>query len=275
MTNTQWINKYGQWAIITGASDGIGKEITIQLAEKGQNLVLVARRQGKLEQLSNELESQYGIKTRSISADLSSKSEIEYVYEQTTHLPLGLLVASAGFGTTGHFLDNDMTSEENMLDVNCRASMLMSHYYGARFAQQGHGGIILFGSLIGFQGAPNAAHYAATKAYIQSLAEGLHYELKPHGVDVLASAPGPVYTGFAQRANMQMNMGLTPDIVAKDTLNALGKGHTIRPGLLSKFIIFGLGTIPRSLRVRVMGQIMGGMVKSQSHFHQPSTVKSS
>lgn len=101
-----------------------------------------------------------------------------------------------------------------------------------------------------FQGVPRAAHYAATKAYIQSLAEGLHVELAPLGVDVIASAPGPIHSGFAERANMQMGLALQPEEVAPGTLVALGRKMTVRPGWLSKFLETAL-TLPRALRVRM------------------------
>ena len=106
-------------------------------------------------------------------------------------LDVGLLVAAAGFGTSGPFLDSDLTQELEMLDVNCRALLSQSLHFGRRFAERGRGGLILLASLVGFQGAPFSANYAATKAYVQSLAEALHVELALRGVDVLASAPGP------------------------------------------------------------------------------------
>jgi len=154
--------------------------------------------------------------------------------------------------------------ELNMLDVNCRAVVMMSHAYGHRFAEKGRGGIILLSSLVAFQGVPYSAHYAATKAYIQSLAEGLHQELAPKGVHVLASAPGPIDSGFATRADMQMNMSLTPSVVAEETLISLGRKMTVRPGWLSKMLIGGLSMMPRFMRVRVMEQIMKGMTKHQN-----------
>jgi len=255
---------YGQWAVITGASDGIGLAIAGQLAEHGLNLVLVARRGHILEGLASELSEKHDIDTKIIVADLSRQADVRRTLDETSSLDVGLLVASAGFGTSGYFLNGIIDTELNMLDVNCRAVLIMAQYYGKRFAEQGRGGIILLSSIVAFQGVPLSVHYAATKAYIQSLGEGLHAELNSLGVDVLVSAPGPIDSGFAKRADMQMGMALQPDTVAKETLEALGRKSFVRPGFLSKFLIGSLSYLPRRLRIRVMGQIMKGMTQHQT-----------
>lgn len=258
---TPWQAKYGPWAIVTGASDGIGREMAFSLAKRGLNLVLVARRRSILDEVATNLSKAYPIETQVIDADLSQSAAVKTVIAATDNLDVGLLVASAGFGTAGYFLDMPLDREQNMLDVNCRAVLTMSHHFGRRFAKQKHGGIILLSSLVAFQGVPLSAHYAATKAYIQSLAEGLHQELAPLGVDVLASAPGPINSGFATRANMQMGMALKPEDVAQATLDALGRKTTVRPGWLSKLLEGSLAMLPRSGRVRVMGLVMKGMTQ--------------
>jgi short-subunit dehydrogenase len=262
---TQWQQQYGTWAVVTGASDGIGRETALLLAQRGQNVVLVARRRTLLEKLASEIEARYGVKALVIDADLAQTSAVDNVHTQTQNLDVGLLVAAAGFGTAGDLLDLPLERELTMLDVNCRAVFQMTQHYGQRFAQQKRGGIILFSSLVAFQGVPRSAHYAATKAYIQSLAEGIHGELGKQGVHVLASAPGPVESGFASVADMHMSQSLTPHVVAKETLAALGKSANVRPGFLSKFLIGSLNMLPRRVRVNVMGQIMKGMTAHQSN----------
>ena len=262
---------YGKWAVVTGASSGIGRAIAVELAEMRMNLFLVARRQSELRQLANELTSRYQVEVTVLAADLSDPRAVGELQELTSKLEVGLFVAAAGFGTSGKFLDAKIEEEINMLSVNCRAVLELSHYFGRRFAHKGHGGIVLFGSLVGFQGAPNAGHYAATKAYVQTLAEALHVELAPHGVDVLSSAPGPVNSGFGARARMQMSAAESPQTVARGTLAALGHTMTVAPGFLSKFLTVSLMTAPRSLRTRIMGLIMGGMTK---HHAKPAPVGS-
>lgn len=259
----QWRVRYGSWAVVTGASDGIGREMAKCLAKAGLNLVLVARRRAMLEQLADALTAAYGIQTCVIDADLAQHTALETIFAATDALDVGLLVACAGFGTSGALINASPDQELNMIDVNCRAVLAMSQAYGKRFAQRGRGGIILMSSLVAFQGVPGAANYAATKAYVQSLAEGLRLELAPLGVDVIASAPGPIYSGFAARAKMQMSLALKPEDVAQATLNALGRRTTVRPGWLSKFLEGSLSLLPRALRVRAMGRVMRGMTSHQ------------
>jgi len=259
--NQTFVTRYGTWAIITGASSGIGRAMATELAAKGLNLVLVARRQAELEQVAKYLSARYGMEILVLAADLATATAITKIESETNTLDVGLLVAAAGFGTAGNFLDAKLEDELAMLDVNCRAVMQMSLHFGKRLAERGRGGLILFGSLVGYQGTPHAAHYAATKAYVQTFAEALHVELAPKGVDVLSSAPGPVNSGFAARADMKMGASEKPETVARATLNALGKKMTVTPGALSKLLTWSLMTAPRGLRVRIMGKIMGGMTK--------------
>ncbi len=260
----KFLKKYGQWAVVTGASDGIGREMARLLAEQGMNLVLVARREPVLQQLAGNFSSTYDIDTRVIAADLSVHDDVVRTLDATADLNIGLFIASAGFGTSGHFLEGTPDIELNMLDVNCRAVLTMTQDFSRRFAQQKRGGIILLSSIVAFQGVPLSVNYAATKAYIQSLGEGLHAELAPLGVDVMVSAPGPIDSGFAQRADMQMGMSLKPETVARETLEALGRKSFVRPGFLSKFLIGSLSYLPRRMRIQVMGQIMKGMTQHQA-----------
>ncbi len=127
-------------------------------------------------------------------------------------------------------------------------------------------------SLLGWQGVSGAAHYAATKAYVQSLAEGLHLELAASNVDVLASAPGPVNSGFAGRADMRMGQADTPATVARASLQALGKKTTVIPGALGKFLSYPLLMLPRVFRVRILTSVMASMTQHQSVHSQPWNV---
>ncbi len=256
-------NNYGPWALVTGASSGIGRELALRLAESGLNLVLVARRADKLEALKKEVESDYKVRAQVLVADLSEDKGLETTIRETRGMDIGLLVAAAGFGTSGEFLKGQLDSEIQMLDVNCHAVLVLTHHFARLFAAQKRGGIILLSSMVGFQGVPFAAHYAATKAYVQSLGEALSLELKPHGVDVLAAAPGPVRSGFADHANMQMGKVLTPEDVGIPILKALGRRTTVLPGFLTKFLVGSLRTLPRWGKIRVMRAVMDGMTKHQ------------
>jgi short-subunit dehydrogenase len=193
--------RYGPWAVVTGASDGIGRSFAAAIAKSGLNLVIVARREDALRDLAERLRHDYRVAVTAIVADLSSSEESARIERETRDLDVGLLIAAAGFGVSGPFVDNDIYVELNMIDVNCRALAQLTHAFARRFATRKSGGIILMSSLVAFQGVPLAANYAATKAYVQTLAEGLHDELRPLGVDVLASAPGPVKSGFGHRGH--------------------------------------------------------------------------
>ena len=249
---------YGPCAVVTGASDGIGRALALRLASCGFDVFLVARRKALLEEVAREC-AHYGVQATPYAADLSDPAAVAATLKACEASDVGLLVAAAGFGASGAFVESDLEVELNMIDLNCRSLAHMTHSFGGRFAKRGRGGIVLMSSLVAFQGVPRAANYAATKAYVQSLAEGIRAELKPLGVSVLASAPGPVKSGFGARAGMAITSGQTPEEVAEGTLNALGRRATVRPGLLAKVLEFSLSPLPRSARVYAMGRVMAGM----------------
>ena len=264
MNQIEFKQQYGPWAVITGASDGIGYAFAQQLAEIGLNLVLVARRGDRLNELAAVLRQQHKTETLVLPADLSTPEGLAGVHSATEKLDVGLFVASAGYGTSGPLIQANLDHERNMLDVNCFAVLHQSVMFSRRFSRRKRSGIILMASLVGWQGTPQAAHYAATKAYVQSLAEAMSVEFKKLNIDVLASAPGPVHSGFADRADMRMGAAITPDIVARASLRALGKTGTVIPGGLSKLLTYSLLPLPRTLRARILAQVMGGMTKHQN-----------
>lgn len=254
--------QYGPWAVVTGASDGIGRAFALRLADAGLHLVLVARRKDRLDAVAREAAGR-GVETRVVAVDLSEPSAIGQVVAATRELGVALLVAAAGFGTSGSFIERPLEEELALIDVNCRAVAALCHQFGGRFAAQRRGGLVLMSSLLAFQGVPRAANYAATKAWVQSFAEALRLELAPAGVDVIASAPGPIHSGFASRARMRMAMGQRPETVAAATLDALGRRATVRPGWLSKLLELSLSFLPRWGRVRAMARVMTGMTRHQ------------
>lgn len=260
-------DRYGPWAIVTGASDGIGRACAHELAAAGLNLVLVARRQNTLDALAAEFARDHGIEARPLALDLGQPGAVVRLVHETRPLDVGLLITSAGYGTSGPLLKTKLADELDMLQVNATSVLELVHRLGPRLIARDRSGVVLLGSLVGFQGVPRAANYAATKAYVQSLAEALHHEWKPLGVDVLASAPGPVNSGFAARADMDLGQALTPATVARETLRALGRRSVVRPGFLSKFLEAAL-TLPRWARVRILALVMRGMTRHQESTRQ-------
>lgn len=258
--------RYGPWALVTGASDGIGRSFARALAKRGLNVVLVARTRDRLESLAGELSRAHSIRCEVVAVDLTAAKGLTSLLDATSGLDIGLVVCAAGFGTAGRFIDGELDDELDMLQLNCGATTTLSWHFGRRLAARGRGGLVLLSSIVAFQGVARSAHYAATKAYVQSLAEGLRQEWREFGIDVLAVAPGPVETGFAARAQLHMTRAESPDVVAEQSLNALPRGGTLRPGLLGKLLGYSLAMTPRRGRIGIMGLVMGNMTR-----HLPET----
>jgi short-subunit dehydrogenase len=250
-------HKYGSWALVTGASTGIGRSFSEQLAQQGFNLVAVARNQSRLEILKNDLETKYDIHVKTISEDLSKPEASSEIAEQTVDIDIGLLVANAGIENDGPFIDNDANDESRLLALNIVSPMQLSHIFAKRFSDRGKGGILLISSLFGYQGVPYVANYSASKAYILSLGEALNVELKPLGIDVTVLSPGMTKTPMTDNMSVDFNkMPITqhaPGVVASVGLNALGKKATVVPGLINKIYAWENRFIPRSWPVKLFG----------------------
>ncbi len=257
------LSRYGKWALVTGATSGIGRGIANGLAASGFNLIITARRLSELNLVKTNIVSNHEVKVDVVAADLSASNDIGKIIGATRDKEIGLVVLNAGFGSSGSFIDSDIETELNMVDVNCKAVLSMAHTFAKRLSVQKRGGIILLGSMVAFQGTPYAANYAATKAYILSLGEALFHELKPWGVDVLTACPGPVSTGFAERAQMDLGNAMNADEIAQQILNALGRKSVSLPGVLTKILVYSLRTVPRWAKVRIMKLVMSGMTKNQ------------
>ena len=263
-TITRLKSQYGDRVLITGATSGIGKALAMKFGQAGFNLILTGRRKQLLESFCTELFDQFKIEAVPIQGDLTRPEDVNHLLKEVTDLNPGIIVLNAGFGTSGKFINSRIEDELNMLELNCKTVLKMAHHFiGKMRLDQRKGAIVLLSSMVGFQGVPNAAHYAATKAYVQSLGEGLAVELKEHGIDILAAAPGPVASEFAERANMKMDMSMKPEDIAVPIIKAIGRKSTLLPGRLTKLLVYSLRTAPRFLRVRIMGQVMGGFTRHQ------------
>ena len=251
-----FLGKYGPWALVTGASSGIGQEIAIQLDKMGLRIVITGRNEEALHSLSQQL-----TRSKVVVADLSTPVGLESLLSALEDIDLGLVVANAGFGTSGDFLNSDIEMEAEMLRLNCEAPLKLAHSIGPRLASRGSGCFIFLSSIVAWQGVAGQSHYSATKAYVQNLTEGLAIEWKPLGIHVMSAAPGPVDTKFAKRAGLHLGMADDASAVARDILRNLGRKTTVVPGRFGKLLSYGLATAPRAFRARIMAGVAKGMLK--------------
>ena len=166
--------RFGPWAVVTGASSGIGKEFARQLAADGLNLVLVARRLPLLETLGHQLEEAYGMHYRALGLDLSKENFLKPLEDATRDLDIGLVISNAGEGGPEEFLATEHHRLRQIVQLNAIAHLDLTHHYGRRLAQRGRGGILLVSTMGARQAVPYAANVAAAKAYVLSLGEALH-----------------------------------------------------------------------------------------------------
>lgn len=187
--------KYGPWALVAGASDGVGAAFAAGLAERGVNVVLLARRPAVLDSVAAEIESRTGAQTRTLAIDLTAPDAATRVTEATSDLEIGFLVYCAGADPNYEpFLDNPIGAAEAMVQRNCMVPMQLCHHFAPAMVKRGSGGIVIFGSGAGLAGAPNMVAYGATKAFDMVFAEALWAELHDKGVDVLGLILGKTNT---------------------------------------------------------------------------------
>jgi short-subunit dehydrogenase len=222
--------------LVAGASEGIGASFAALLASRGLDVVLVARRAQPLRQLAERIEARHSVATRVIAADLGAPSGVDTVLAEAPEV--GLLVCNAASAPVAEYLDLGDEQITAMIDLNCRSAAALTHTLGARMVARGRGGVILLSSAASFQGSGLVAHYAATKAYLRVLAEGLWSEWRPHGVDVLACCPGLVATPTFEATNPTPGALVPPplssDVVARQALAALGRRPVVVPGLRNR-----------------------------------------
>jgi short-subunit dehydrogenase len=251
--------RYGPWALITGASSGIGREFARQTAARGLHVVLVARREERLAKLAAELAERHGTKTRIVAVDLCEDEFLEAIRTVTNDLAIGLLVNAAGFSRTGPFVDMDWTEMRRMLNLNCRAPAMLIREFGPAMRARKAGGIIIVASVTGFVATPQWSLYSASKAFNLLLGEGLAAELRGDGVDVLTLAPGTTRTEFLDNAGINDFMSLEADAVVRQGLNHLGRAGTVVPGWFYRGGIFATRFLPRPINRAVFGRLLAGM----------------
>lgn len=252
-------NWAGKWALVTGASAGIGVAFARELALGGTHLVLTARRRERLEQLAKELSSAHKVKTEVLPADLTQASAPEKIHTFTREkgIEVELLVNNAGFGAYGEFSKTERQKLLEMVQVNCAAVVHLTRLYLPEMVQRGHGDVMIVASTAAFQAVPYLSTYAATKAFDLLFAEGLAEEMKPYGVRVCALCPGSTESEFhivAGQTNVKAShrQRETAEKVARTGLKALAAGK--------HYVISGAGNymgthmerlVPRGLVTRI------------------------
>src|SRR5215216_422130 len=257
--------RYGSWGIVAGASEGIGATYAEELAARGLNLILIARRAELLQSLASKLSERYKIETKIITLDLADPNAVEQITETTKELEVGLLVYNAAFSAIGPFLERPLKDHIKEVNINAFTPLKLVYFFAEQMLAHGRGGILLMSSLSAFQGSAYISTYAATKAFNIVLAEGLWEEWRQRGVDVLVCVSGAVKTPNYVASEPEQTGGLgdmtmTPDQVVGEALKALGKGPHVIPGRINRFSSFVMRhLLSRKVAVKLMGGILRGM----------------
>lgn len=258
-------------ALITGASSGIGLEFARVFAPHKNNLVLVARRKDKLDELADELRSRHGVTVKVIAADLSNMDEVQNIYDlcRDNSIEIEYLVNNAGFGDFTHFADSDWDTTEKMIDLNIKALTKLCRLFIPDMLKRKSGKILNVASTAAFQPGPNMAVYFASKSYVLFLSEALYSELKGTGVGVTCLCPGPTESGFLAVASME-DSTLFKDKkipsskeVAEFGYNAMMKNKmTVIHGLINNIMATASSFAPRKLVLAIVKKVTGEPGKS-------------
>ncbi|MBW2387596.1 MAG: SDR family NAD(P)-dependent oxidoreductase [Deltaproteobacteria bacterium] len=255
------LDRYGPCALVTGASSGIGEAFARELAKEGFDLVLVARRKERLEALAAELRASRSAceNVEVLALDLTRPDFIDAIVSACEKRDIGLLVSNAGAGAKGAFDETPLDKKHALLELNCRAPMILADQFIPRFKKRGCGGLIITSSIESVVGFPYSATYAATKAFATALGEGLWGELDGSGVDILVLEPGSTDTETLalQGMNAKDMIGLMqPASVARTALDRLGRGPVVIAGRMNRLLVGLLSLLPRRIAIRAAGKGM-------------------
>src|SRR5437763_4105123 len=253
--------RFGPWAVVTGASSGIGEAFARQLAAKGIHLVLIARRDDRLRKLADDLQDRHSLNTRIVPVDLAADDFLPVIAEATHDLDIGLLVNNAGILRAGRFLDHDLHDELNQLNLNTRAALVLAHYFGRRLRERRRGGVVIVASTLAFAGVPGMSGYAASKAHTLTFAEGVAREVAGDGIAVLALCPGPTRPEIWP-SGATLSLPMRPEAVVEVALRKLGRRTTVVAGLLNRLITTSTWFAPRWMNSLIFAKVVGGMLKT-------------
>jgi short-subunit dehydrogenase len=252
----------GKWALVTGASAGIGKALAIELAASGTNLVLTARRRDRLQDLAKQLSSKHKINAEILEADLAKPSAPEEIFALTREkgIAVELLVNNAGFGQYGELSSVEPQRLLDMVQVNCSAVLHLTRLYLPNMIAHHRGDILIVASTVAFQAVPYISTYAATKVFDLFLAEGLAEEMKPHGIRVCALCPGTTESEFhdaAAHPSHARRRSETAEKVARTGLRALAAGKSyVISGAVNYLGAHSQRLVPRRMVTRIAANMM-------------------
>jgi len=252
----------GKWALITGASAGIGMILARQLAARGAHLVLTARREDRLSALAAELRAAHGISLEIFAADLSQPAAPDaiFAFTQKKNVAVDILVNNAGFGAYGRFDEIPLRRQLDMVQVNIAAVVHLTHLYLPGMIARRRGDILILASTAAFQAVPYIAAYAATKSFDLMFAEALAEEVRPHGIHVTALCPGATSTEFqevAAQPDYAFRSPASPDKVVRDGLDALACGKSlVISGARNNLMTLSQRLAPRRLVTSMAARIM-------------------
>jgi short-subunit dehydrogenase len=257
MKHTPWTKRYGSTALVTGASSGIGEEFACQLAQKGFDLLLTARREPLLLALKDKLEREHHISVTCFVCDLCDLQQVDALIERAQIMDVGLVISNAGYGVAkGDFLAVGREELEAMYCANSLAPARIAHALLPAMVAKKRGGLIFTGSMEGDAVFPWSAAYAASKAFLHSLVMALWHEVKGSGVDILLLAPGSTDTNapLNQGISREQLVGvMSPAEVAKQALHHLGKQPHFMPGMHNRLFIGLLRLLPQKLAISMAG----------------------
>ena len=250
------LNKYGQWAIITGASSGIGKAFAYDVANQGMNVILVSNEKEQLDTICTEISEKFGVKALPCCVDLANQSCINDIAKLADRKEIGLLVNDASYGIHGKFAETPVEDYYNLINVNVNAYVTLTHKFLPQMISRKKGAVIMVSSLNAFSPIAESAIYTATKAFELFFGGALWLEMKENNVDVLVVMPGPTRTGFQEKAGTKVNvMALTPEDLVRGVWPCLGKKMVFIPGLYNKLISFIGSNIDMEKRVQLASKI--------------------
>ena len=259
----EFADRYGPWAVVLGASEGLGAAYAEGLAQRGLNVVVAARRAEQLRQVADGIASRHPVEVRPVTLDLAQPDFVETLRTTTDTIDVGIVVYNGASAYVGSMTDQGVDSLRSIIGVNCTGPLLVCEHFGRRLLKRGQGGVVLMGSAAGLAGSAYNSAYAASKAFDIVLGESLWAEWRDRGVDVLAvvgpAIDTPNFRALSPETREGMPEPVPPEIVVQEVLDALGTTPSFVPGQEVRDMLAVLGTLPRRQQVEALSAAQAGL----------------